>query len=118
MVERCSGANCTSFAQIGTAAATPYNDTGVIANTSYSYRVRAADAAGNLGAYSNLTGATTPTLAVGVGGGLFLQRRKWQFHRRLVRPWEHGNHLGRNMDHVRKIRKRARLQRNRRAGND
>ena len=36
-----------------------FNDTGLTANTSYRYRVRATDAAGNLGAYSRLAGATT-----------------------------------------------------------
>src|SRR5207253_2431555 len=36
-----------------------YGDTGLAAATSYSYRVRAADAAGNLSGYSNVAGATT-----------------------------------------------------------
>jgi hypothetical protein len=36
-----------------------YNDTGLTANTSYSYQVRATDAAGNLSAYSNTASATT-----------------------------------------------------------
>ena len=39
--------------------ATSYNDTGLTAGTSYSYRVRATDAAGNLGPYSNTATATT-----------------------------------------------------------
>src|SRR5207244_1303537 len=47
-VERCQGAGCTSFAPIGTAGGPTYSDTGLGANTSYSYRVRATDAAGNL----------------------------------------------------------------------
>ena len=51
-VERCQGAGCTNFAQIATPTATSYNDTGLTAATSYSYRVRATDAAGNLGGYS------------------------------------------------------------------
>ena len=38
-----------------------YSDTGLSASTSYSYRVRANDAAGNLGNYSNTASATTPT---------------------------------------------------------
>lgn len=60
-IERCSGANCGSFAQIATTASgmTTYSDTGLTASTSYSYRVRATDAAGNLGAYSNVASATT-----------------------------------------------------------
>src|SRR5581483_4884057 len=58
-VERCQGAGCTSFAQIATPAGTSYGDTGLAAGTSYSYRVRAADAAGNLSAYSATASATT-----------------------------------------------------------
>ena len=58
-VERCQGAGCNNFAQIGTAAGTTYNDTGLTAGTSYSYRVRATDAAGNLSPYSNVASATT-----------------------------------------------------------
>ena len=60
-VERCTGAGCTNFTQIATPAGTTYKDTGVSASTSYSYRVRATDAAGNLSTYSNTASATTPT---------------------------------------------------------
>ena len=59
LVERCQGSGCSSFAQVGTASGTTYNDTGLTANTSYSYRVRATDAAGNLSQYSSVAGATT-----------------------------------------------------------
>jgi chitodextrinase len=61
-VERCTGASCTNFAQIGTtngANATTFSDSGLVASTSYSYRVRATDAAGNLSNYSNTASATT-----------------------------------------------------------
>ena len=61
LIERCQGTGCNSFAQIGTTAGTTYNDTGLTANTSYSYRVRATDAAGNLSPYSNVASATTQT---------------------------------------------------------
>ena len=47
-IERCQGVGCSGFAQIGTSAATTYNDTGLAASTSYSYQVQATDAAGNL----------------------------------------------------------------------
>jgi chitodextrinase len=61
-VERCQGAGCSSFAQVGTAVAgaTTFADSGLTSQTSYSYRVRATDAAGNLGAYSNTASAATP----------------------------------------------------------
>jgi chitodextrinase len=58
-VERCQGASCSTFAQIATPTGTSYNDTGLTDATSYSYRVRATDAAGNLGAYSNTASAAT-----------------------------------------------------------
>ena len=58
-IERCTGAGCSNFAQIGTATGTTYKDTTVSATTVYSYRVRAFDAAGNLGPYTNT--ATTAT---------------------------------------------------------
>jgi chitodextrinase len=60
LVERCQGASCTTFAQIATPTATSFNNTGLTASTSYSYRVRATDAANNLSSYSNTASATTP----------------------------------------------------------
>src|SRR5258708_9171492 len=60
MVERCQGAACSNFVQISTPAGTTFNDLGLAASTSYSYRVRATDAAGNLSAYSNTASAGTP----------------------------------------------------------
>jgi len=58
-IERCQGASCTAFAEIGIATTTSYSDTSLAASTSYSYRVRAADAAGNLSDYSPTATATT-----------------------------------------------------------
>ena len=58
-VERCQGAGCSSFAQVGTPTGTTFADSGLLASTSYSYRVRATDAAGNLSGYSNVASATT-----------------------------------------------------------
>src|SRR6266481_2703108 len=60
MVERCQGAACSNFAQIATPTTTTFSDTALTASTSYSYRVRATDAAGNLSAYSNTASASTP----------------------------------------------------------
>lgn len=62
-VERCQGSGCSSFSQIATPSGTSYQDTGLSAGTSYSYRVRAIDAAGNLSGYSNVASATTQTPA-------------------------------------------------------
>jgi chitodextrinase len=52
-LERCSGSGCSAFAQIAAPTATSFNDSGLTASTSYSYRARAVDAAGNLGGYSS-----------------------------------------------------------------
>jgi outer membrane protein assembly factor BamB len=60
-VERCQGTGCSNFAQIATTTGTgtTYKDTSVSAPDTYSSRVRATDAAGNLSPYSNTAGATT-----------------------------------------------------------
>jgi glucose/arabinose dehydrogenase/PKD repeat protein len=58
-VERCQGAGCSNFVETATPTGTTFNDTGLASNTSYSYRVRAADAVPNLGPYSNTATATT-----------------------------------------------------------
>jgi chitodextrinase len=58
-IERCQGATCTNYAQIATSTSTSFSSTGLAAGTTYRYRVRASDAAGNLGGYSNVASATT-----------------------------------------------------------
>jgi chitodextrinase len=65
-VERCQGGGCLSFAQIGAPTGTTFGDSGLLASTTYSYRVRATDAAGNLSGYSNTATATTPSSTVSV----------------------------------------------------
>jgi len=58
-IYRCSGAGCTTFAKIGTSASTAYADTAVTSGVSYSYQVRATDAANNLSNPSNTVSAST-----------------------------------------------------------
>ena len=53
------GNDRTTFVQIGTATGTAYANTGLLAGTTYRYRVRAADAAGNLSGYSSIATAAT-----------------------------------------------------------
>jgi hypothetical protein len=65
-IERCTGTTCTNFAEIASVGnVTTFSNTGLTSNTTYRYRVRAADAAGNLSAYSNIANATTTGGAVG-----------------------------------------------------
>jgi glucose/arabinose dehydrogenase/chitodextrinase len=59
-VERCQGAACTNFVEVGQPSGTTFSDTNLSANTSYRYRVRAVDAAINFSAYSAIASATTP----------------------------------------------------------
>jgi subtilisin family serine protease len=73
-IERCQGANCSSFAEIASvnAGATSYQNTSLTASTSYSYRVRATNGSEN-SAYSNSSTATTqaaPVPAPTAPGGL------------------------------------------------
>ncbi|MGE5057516.1 MAG: beta strand repeat-containing protein [Acidobacteriota bacterium] len=58
-IERCSGAGCTNFFRVAVSSTTSYSDIGLSANTTYEYRVRATDAAGNLSSYTSVLGATT-----------------------------------------------------------
>src|SRR6516165_10640036 len=58
LVER-ENPGSTTFTQIATVTGTTYSNTGLAATSTYSYRVRATDAAGNLSDYSNTASATT-----------------------------------------------------------
>jgi hypothetical protein len=58
LVER-ENPGSSSFVQIGTTPGTTYSDTGLAASSTYSYRLRAMDTAGNLSSYSNVASATT-----------------------------------------------------------
>ena len=59
LIERCQGSGCANFAPLPTQTSASYNDTGLAASTSYTYRVRATDAANNLSGYSATASATT-----------------------------------------------------------
>jgi endo-1,4-beta-xylanase len=64
-VERATGATSNTFTQIGTPTTPSFNDSGLTANTTYRYRVRATNSAGT-SAYSAITNVTT---SGGTGGG-------------------------------------------------
>ena len=58
-IERCTGSVCTNFAQVATPVGTGFSNTGLNPSTTYRYRVRAYDNAGNNGNYSTIVSATT-----------------------------------------------------------
>jgi PKD repeat protein len=58
-VERCQGSGCTAFLPLSTVSTLVFSDTGLLPQTSYTYRVRAIDASGNYGDYSSIATATT-----------------------------------------------------------
>jgi fibronectin type 3 domain-containing protein len=59
LVERCQGAACTDFSQVGTSSAPAYGDSGLTPSTTFRYRVRAIDAQNNASGYSPIAAATT-----------------------------------------------------------
>jgi uncharacterized repeat protein (TIGR01451 family) len=59
-VERCQGTGCASFSEIAAPTGTIYTDSAVAVGATYTYRVRANDAFGNLSPYSNMSSATVP----------------------------------------------------------
>ena len=58
-LERCQGSGCTNFVEIAATTVTRYSDTGLTPATSYRYRVRCLDYAGNAGGYSSIYTKTT-----------------------------------------------------------
>jgi PKD repeat protein len=61
-VQRCQGAGCSTFVEVGVAAAgaASFANTGLTAGTTYGYRVHAVNSTGASG-YSNVATVTTPT---------------------------------------------------------
>ncbi|HET8669567.1 MAG TPA: fibronectin type III domain-containing protein, partial [Candidatus Saccharimonadales bacterium] len=59
-IERCKGSNCTNFTQIITVGGTAntYTDSGLVGGTTYRYRVRVYNSAGD-SPYSNIASAKT-----------------------------------------------------------
>ncbi|MBO3745004.1 fibronectin type III domain-containing protein [Streptosporangiaceae bacterium NEAU-GS5] len=66
-VLRATGASGGTFTQVGTSTSTSFAATGLSANTTYRFQVRARDAAGNTSAASNAV--TVTTTGGGTGGG-------------------------------------------------
>ena len=63
-VERCQGTGCSTFVQLATPTTNSYSDAGLTTGTSYSYRVKAVDAATNLSLNYSTTASATPSAAI------------------------------------------------------
>ena len=110
-VERCQGAGCSGFVQVATTASTSLADTGLLASTSYSYRVRARDTAGQVGAVFECRlrdDRSSPTAAVGEPRRCVRVRRGYgDVRRRSVRQRECGHAPEHVLDELGQIREGA-----------
>lgn len=59
-IEGCNGSGCSNYTLLFTVAVTRYGIISLAGSSTYNFRVRARDAAGNLSGYSNIATATTP----------------------------------------------------------
>ncbi|WP_422664850.1 fibronectin type III domain-containing protein [Acrocarpospora corrugata] len=77
-VLRAPGATGGTFTQVGTSTTTSFADTGLTANTTYRYQVRARDAAGNLSPVSNTVQITTqPGASTGTCTAVATVQTQW-----------------------------------------
>ncbi|GAA1014086.1 hypothetical protein Aple_042280 [Acrocarpospora pleiomorpha] len=75
---RAPGATGGTFTQVGTSTTTSFGDTGLTANTTYRYQVRARDAAGNLSPVSNTAQITTqPGTSTGTCSAVATVQTQW-----------------------------------------
>ena len=83
-VERCDGVGCSNFIKLSTAnpTGTSLTDTGLFPNTSYSYLVRAVDAADIYWALFERGHSDNALDGSGIGGGLRVEQRGDRIHRR------------------------------------
>jgi hypothetical protein len=73
LIESCVGITCTNFTQFGTATATAVTLSGLSTLTTYSFRVRAKNSAGNSGYSDVVIGTTTLTIQAEDHGTPFQQ---------------------------------------------
>jgi hypothetical protein len=74
-IERATGAGSTAFTQVGTSTGTSFTDSGLSADTTYRYRVRATNSAGS-SSYSAITNVTTSS-GGGTGGSCTYRVDAW-----------------------------------------
>ncbi|MEO3796004.1 PHB depolymerase family esterase [Nonomuraea sp. B10E15] len=74
---RAPGAAGGTFTQVGTSATTSFTDTGLTANTTYRYQVRARDAAGNVSPVSDTVQITTQAGTTGACSATPTVQSQW-----------------------------------------
>lgn len=67
LIERCQGATCSNFEQVGTATGVSFGSTGLAANNVYRFRVRASNSAGQSPYSGVVTALATLTLEAEAG---------------------------------------------------
>jgi mannan endo-1,4-beta-mannosidase len=75
-IERATGATSNSFTQVGTSITTSFTDTGLAANTTYRYRVRAVNAVGS-SPYSGIVNVTTSGTSAGGCTATYTKVNEW-----------------------------------------
>src|SRR6202012_3300339 len=86
-VQRCQGEGCTNFSQIATPTGLTFSDTGLVANTSYSYQVQAIDNGGNASSLSTTATATTSVISVSPRFAALTFTRTQQFNSAAGVSW-------------------------------
>ncbi len=117
-VERCQGAGCSSFVKLSVVTTLTFSDTGLTPNTAYSYIIRATDAAGNLGPYSNVASVTTLSTIPQLVAAYAFNEGVGTTVTDVSGNGNSGTLGERNMDDRGEIRQRADVQRHERSGDD
>jgi hypothetical protein len=94
VVQRCQGAGCATFAQIATPTGTTFVDTGLAANTSYTYQVQAVDNSSRLSAFSSPVTVITLVVSISPQSATLTFTQTQQFTSAVGVTWSVDNIAG------------------------